>query len=97
MAKKHRCPGCGAEFDCETGTARFEPGNDPEPEPDDEPAAERPEVAAWWAQHHNRAAVERWLKANPPPEGWRGTPLDYAYTERPDLSAFLFHTNRFRR
>lgn len=55
MGKRHVCPGCGAEFDCETGTAQFPPGDpgepdpdepedEPEDEPDDPPAP--PELAA---------------------------------------------------
>jgi hypothetical protein len=51
MGKRHICPGCGAEFNCETGRATFG-GNDEPPDPelegddeddaDDEPPAPPP-------------------------------------------------------
>lgn len=40
-------------------------------------------MARWIAEHQNDARVLDWLKRNPPPIEWRGTAMEYTYTEMP--------------
>lgn len=43
-----------------------------------------PKVRAWVAAHRKDTRVLRWLKDNPPPADWKGTAMEYAFTEMPD-------------
>lgn len=53
------------------------------------PAAKPPSEAAkrraWCAAHKDDAGVSTWLDANPPPKAWRGSRLEWAYLEMPQL------------
>ena len=40
-------------------------------------------MQAWIKMHKNNRKVKAWLKKNRPPEIWKGTDLEYAYTEMP--------------
>lgn len=42
------------------------------------------DMAAWVKVHRRDPAVRQWLVDHPPPSGWRGTPLQWAYTEMPN-------------
>jgi len=37
----------------------------------------------WVAAFRHNSQVAAWLKNNPPPAGWQGTALEWAYTEMP--------------
>ena len=39
--------------------------------------------AAWIRKHRTDPAVRAWLEKHPPPAEWTGTPLEWAYEERP--------------
>jgi hypothetical protein len=41
------------------------------------------EMASWCDTHFTDPRVMAWLERNPPPLMWRGTPLEWAYTEMP--------------
>lgn len=40
-------------------------------------------MQAWIDENRHNINVKNWLKKNPPPEIWKGTKLEYAYTEMP--------------
>jgi hypothetical protein len=44
---------------------------------------ERAQMNAWIRRYGRHPRVMRWLRHNPPPPGWRGSPEEYAYTEMP--------------
>lgn len=44
-------------------------------------------MRTWVREHRQDPKVRAWLKANPPPADWDGSALEWAYTERPDVSA----------
>lgn len=44
---------------------------------------ERARRLAWKRKHASNPRVEAWLVQHPPPEGWQGDRLDWAYTEGP--------------
>lgn len=37
----------------------------------------------WIRRHRDDPDVKAWLEANPPPKGWRGTRLEWAWAEMP--------------
>lgn len=38
----------------------------------------------WWtAVYARHPSVVKWLRENPPPVKWQGTPMEWAYTEMP--------------
>lgn len=37
----------------------------------------------WILEHKADPDVKQWLRDNPPPRGWLGTKMEYAYTEMP--------------
>lgn len=37
----------------------------------------------WCNKYKNNPGVKKWLKKNPPPKIWKGTKIEYAYTEMP--------------
>jgi hypothetical protein len=39
------------------------------------------EMEAWCKQFGQHPRVVKWLKDNPPPSDWRGTPAEFAYAE----------------
>jgi hypothetical protein len=43
----------------------------------------------WIKQHRRDPAVRSWLRDHPPPDEWRGTPMQWAFTERPEPSRVL--------
>lgn len=45
----------------------------------------------WWHSltGDQRGMVRAWLRDHPPPSEWRGTPIDWAYTEGPDVTTAL--------
>lgn len=38
---------------------------------------------AWCERYGKLPAVQKWLRENPPPAEWRGSPVEYAYLEMP--------------
>lgn len=40
-------------------------------------------MADWCKRNANNPRVLEWLKRNPPPKDWRGSVLEWAYTEMP--------------
>lgn len=38
---------------------------------------------SWIAKYENNKACQQWLVDHPPPEGWHGTPMEYAFDEGP--------------
>ncbi len=40
-------------------------------------------MRAWIAEHGKDPRLLEWLRDNPLPAEWRGTPEEYAYTEMP--------------
>lgn len=45
---------------------------------------------AWCERAKTDPEVRVWLKRNPPPADWSGTPEEWAYTEMPSGSAYNF-------
>ena len=43
----------------------------------------------WIKQHRSDPAVRAWLRDHPPPAEWEGSPMQWAFTERPDASRVL--------
>ena len=39
----------------------------------------------WIATFERHPEVVTWLRKNPPPPDWHGTPMQWAYTEMPTL------------
>ena len=39
--------------------------------------------AEWCKAHARSRKVRAWLARNPPPKEWRGSPMEWAYTEMP--------------
>lgn len=44
---------------------------------------EQRRMKLWCELNRNNRRVVRWIRENPPPEGWKGTALQYAYSEMP--------------
>lgn len=40
-------------------------------------------MRGWIERHRDDPAVAAWLKKNPPPAQWQGTPMEWAFTEMP--------------
>lgn len=38
---------------------------------------------SWIEKYKDNTACKKWLEDNPPPEGWHGTPMEYAFEEGP--------------
>lgn len=43
-----------------------------------------PKMQAWIKAHRKDMRVLRWLRDNPPPAEWKGTAMEYAFSEMPD-------------
>lgn len=45
-------------------------------------------ASRWWdmLDQDERERVREWLSRNPPPRVWRGSHIEWAYTEGPDPS-----------
>lgn len=39
---------------------------------------------SWIKEHRKSPEVQQWIEDHPPPEGWIGSPMAWAYTEMPD-------------
>ena len=48
-------------------------------------------MAAWVRQYGHHPSVKNWLKKNPPPPNWQGTPEEWAYTEMAAAPGWLLH------
>ena len=48
-------------------------------------------MAQWVCANESHPEVKQWLVNHPPPTGWQGTPMEWAYLEMPIISAARFY------